>query len=70
MLVRKLDKEVEEMRTDIKEMKHFLFQPLRDPEGEYGESFIRTMFKRSLGSGPFTRFADKESFLRHVRSKK
>ncbi|MEK7089995.1 MAG: hypothetical protein AAB930_00205 [Patescibacteria group bacterium] len=70
VLVEKLDKEVGELRMDINEMKRFLFQPLKDPEGEYRESFIRKMFKRSLSSRPFTRFADKESFLRHVRSKK
>lgn len=70
MVIEKLGREVGELKTDITEMKQFLFQPLKDPEGEYRDDFIKKLFKRSLSPGPFMRFTDKQSFIRHVRSKK
>ncbi len=70
ILIKKLNQEVEELKDDVHEMKKFLFAPLRDSEGDYKESFVKKMLVRSQGCGPFYKFASKESFLNHVRSKK
>lgn len=68
--IEKLNKEMAELRGDIHQMKEFLFTPLKDSEGEYKEFFVKKMLSRSLNNGPFHRFTDRESFLKHVRSKK
>ena len=70
VLVRKLNKEITELKSDVQEMKRFLFAPFKDTEGEYAESFVKKMFMRSQSRGPFYQFASKESFLKHVKSKK
>jgi len=54
----------------VRAIKSFLFTPLKDPEGEYRESFIKKMLSRTQSRGPFYKFTDKESFLKHVRSRK
>lgn len=69
-LAKKIDREIKELRGDVQEIQQFIFGPHKDTEGEYRESFIRRLFKRSLSSGPFYKFTDRESFLRHVRGKK
>lgn len=69
ILIRKLHKEVGELRDDVRTMKRFLTSPLKDGEGEYRESFIRKMLARSQSRGPFRRFTTREAFLKHVRSK-
>lgn len=70
LLFKKINKEVVELRDDVKEIKKFLFAPLKDPEGEYRMSFIRKMLSRAQNRGPFYRFTGKESFLKHVSGKK
>ncbi len=70
LLVKKLNKEVGTLKREVNEMKKFFFAPLKDPEGEYKKSFIKKMLSREASKGPFYRFTDKESFLKHVRSKK
>ncbi len=70
ILIKKLNLEVEGLKDDVREMKKFLFAPLRDSEGDYRESFVKKMLVRSQNHGSFYKFADKESFLNHVRSKK
>ncbi|MBI2100839.1 MAG: hypothetical protein HYT47_02365 [Candidatus Vogelbacteria bacterium] len=69
-LVRKLNKEVSELKSDVREMKRFIFAPLKDPEGKYKKSFIKKVLARTQGAGPFYRFSNKESFLTHVRLQK
>jgi len=70
ILIKKLNLEVEGLKNDVREMKKFLFAPLRDAEGDYRESFVKKMLVRSQNRGLFYKFANKESFLKHVRSKK
>lgn len=70
VFIRKLNKEVTELKGDVREMKRFLFSPLKDTEGEYRESFVKKILGRAQSKGPFYKFLDKESFLAHVRSKK
>ncbi len=69
-LVRKLNKEVGELKSDVREMKRFIFAPMEDPEGRYKKSFIKKVIARVQSTGPFYRFSNKESFLAHVRSQK
>lgn len=69
-LVKKLNKEVEFLKKEMREMKQMMVVPAGDPEGEYKESFIKKMLVREQSNGPFYRFTDKASFLKHVRSGK
>lgn len=70
ILVRKLNKELGELKDDMKEVKRFLFAPLKDSDGKYRKIFVKRMLARSKGGGPFYKFYGKDSFLTHVRAKK
>lgn len=58
------------LKEEVREMKKFFIATGNDPEGSYGKSFIKEVLSRTQRSGPFYRFTDKESFLKHVRSAK
>lgn len=68
--VKKLDKEVKGLKSDIREIKKFLFTPTKDREGEYRESFVTKMFSRSQNKGPFYKFSGRDAFLKHAQTKK
>lgn len=70
VLVRKLNKEVSELKDDLRGLKEFLFAPLKDSEGEYTHSFVRKMLLRSQRDRALYTFRDQKSFLAHVQSKK
>jgi hypothetical protein len=70
ILIGKLNKEVSELKDDLREMKEFLFAPLNDPEGEYKDSFVKKILLRARNGGMVYKFLDATSFLSHVRSKK
>ena len=70
LLVEKLNKEVKTLREDLREMKKFIFAPIKDTEGTYKASFVKKILSRAQTKGPFYSFTDKESFLRHANSKK
>ena len=70
ILIKKLEREVQELKGDVRQMKKFLFAPLKDPEGAYQKSFVKKMIARAEDRGPMHRFIDKRSFLAHVRSPK
>ncbi len=65
-LIKKLNKEVEVLKREMREMK-LMVVSAKDPEGEYKQSFIKKMLAREGSNGPFYRFTDKASFLKHVR---
>ena len=69
-LVKKLNKEIGILQRDMEIVKNMLMAPLRDPEGEYRPSFVKKMLLREKSKGPFYRFTDRASFLKHVRSGK
>jgi len=69
-LVEKLNKEVSKLKSNVQEIRHFLFMPLKDTEGKYKKTFIKKIFDRTQGVGPFYKFSGKESFLTHARSQK
>lgn len=70
VLVRKLNQELTELKADVREMKRFIFAPLKDSEGEYRESFVKKMLARAQKQGPFYKFTSRENFLKHVRAAK
>lgn len=70
IVVKKFNKELAELKENMRELKQYIFLPLKDSEGEYKDSFIKKILSRSIGRGPFYNFKNKESFLKHVRSGK
>ena len=68
-IVKKLNREIETLQDDVKQVKKVLFSTLYDTEGEYKESFIKKILTRSKRSSPY-HFLDKKGFLKHVRSAK
>ena len=69
-LIKKLNKEVNELKSDVQQMKRFIFVPITDNEGKYKKSFIKKVTNRTQSTGPFYKFLSKELFLAHVRSQK
>ena len=69
-IVKKFNKELAELKEDVRGLKQYIFLPLKDSEGEYKDSFVKKMLLRSISRGPFYNFRSKESFLKHVRSGK
>lgn len=69
-VIRKFNKELETIRGNVNEIKHYLFSPLKDSEGGYRNSFVKKMLVRAGGQGPFYRFTGRDSFLKHVRNEK
>ncbi|MEK7560332.1 MAG: hypothetical protein AAB539_00030 [Patescibacteria group bacterium] len=69
MAVKKLTKEIEALKEEVHEIRRFLLIPSADEEGGYKKEFVKKILSRARGNGPFYRFADKEAFLKHVRSK-
>ncbi len=69
VLVKKLNKDIENLRKEMDEVKKVLFASLEDSEGEYKASFIKEVIRRS-GETPSYRFNSKEEFLKDVRSQK
>lgn len=70
MAIKKFNEELEAVRENVDEIKHYLFSPLKDSEGGYRNSFVKKMLVRASGQGPFYRFTGKDSFLKHVRNGK
>lgn len=72
-LIKKLNKEVETLQRDVRDIKKALLLPVssvRDPEGEYRPAFVKKVLRRMASKGPVYRFTTREEFLRHVRSAK
>ena len=69
VLIKKLHREMGALQDDVRTMKRFLLSPLSDAEGEYRNSFVKKMLSRSQSRGPFYRFTDRGSLLKHVRTK-
>ncbi|MBI3589744.1 MAG: hypothetical protein HY093_05040 [Candidatus Liptonbacteria bacterium] len=68
-IVKKLNREVESLQSDVRQVKKVLFSTLYDTEGEYKESFIKKVLARSKEPAKY-RFTSKAEFLKHVRSSK
>ena len=70
VLIQKLNKELAVLKEDFKEVKKFLFAPLKDDEGEYRDSYVKKILSRSQRQGRFYRFVNAKDFLKHVRKRK
>ncbi|MEK7138338.1 MAG: hypothetical protein AAB787_02400 [Patescibacteria group bacterium] len=68
-IVKKLNREVEDLQNDVRQVKKVLFSTLYDTEGEYKESFVKKVLTRSKESANH-RFSSKAEFLKHVRASK
>ncbi len=65
MLVKKLNKEMETLRRDVRDIKKALLLPVssaRDPEGEYRPAFIKKVLAREKEVARY-RFTTKKYFL-------
>ncbi len=68
VLVKKLNKEVRDLRGEMNRMRKVLFQVVLDREGEYRKSFVQKVLRREKEKSLF-RYTTKAGFLRYVRTK-
>ena len=68
-LIRKLNKEVIDMRKDLSEMKRVLIAATSDPEGEYKASFAQKIIARTQEKATY-RFKGKADFLKQIHDGK
>ncbi|OGY96439.1 MAG: hypothetical protein A2122_03005 [Candidatus Liptonbacteria bacterium GWB1_49_6] len=68
-MVKKLNREVADLREDIAQIRETLSRFLRDPEGEYRPEFVRKMLQRAKGK-PTYRFTNRMAFLAHLHGRK
>lgn len=61
----KIYKEVKALRQETKTLKELFFLILNDPEGEYHDSFVKKILKKSH-SKPELIFTNKSEFLREI----
>lgn len=68
MVVRKLNKEVKELRGEVRRIHDVLVQVMTDEEGEYQRTFIKKVLLQEKEK-PLFRYTTPAAFLRHVRKK-
>ncbi len=61
----KIYKEVKALKEETKTLKELVFLILKDPEGEYRNSFIERIIKKSHSKPQFV-FTDKTKFLKQI----
>lgn len=61
----KIYKEVNALKEETKTLKELIFLILKDPEGEYRDSFIKRVLKKSCAKPQFI-FTNKKDFLRQI----
>lgn len=61
----KIYKELKEIRKETKTLKELVFLVLKDQEGEYKDSFIKRVFKKTSSRPEFI-FTGKKDFLKMV----
>ena len=68
LLVRKLNKEVNGLREEVRRMRAVFLHTVADKEGKYRKTFIKKVLTREQEKPQF-RFGGREAFLGHVRGK-
>lgn len=68
-LVKKLNKKVETLQRDMRNIKKVVFAPISDPEGEYRPAFVKKILLREKESAKY-RFTTKKDFLRQLHGRK
>lgn len=61
----KIYKEVRALKQETRDLRDLVFLVLKDSEGEYRNSFIKRVLKKSHSSHQFT-FANKADFLKLI----
>ncbi|MBI5079493.1 hypothetical protein HZB06_02375 [Candidatus Wolfebacteria bacterium] len=61
----KIYKEIKALKEETKILKELVFLVLKDPEGEYRESFIKKIIKKYRNEPQFV-FTDKKDFLKQI----
>lgn len=61
----KIYKEVKALKEETKTLKELVFLILKDPEGEYKESFIKKIVKKYQNEPQFI-FTNKKDFLKQI----
>lgn len=68
VIVRKLNKEVQELRGEVRRMQYVLVRVMGDEEGEYRRAFVKKILARE-NEKPSFRFTTPAAFLKHARKK-
>ena len=68
VLVKKLNKEMHELREEVRRMRAVFLHAVVDGEGEYKKTFVKKISARERETPRF-RYAGKAVFLAHVRGK-
>lgn len=68
VVIRKLNKDVAELKDDVRKMKKFIFATFQDPEGEYRPEFVKRM-KKAAKEKPTYQYTGRGSFLRLLKDK-
>lgn len=63
----KIYKEVKALRKETNTLKELFFLIIRDPEGEYRDSFIKNILKKTSSKPKFF-FIDGKDFLKQISS--
>lgn len=63
----KIYKEVKELKKETNSLRELIFLILKDPEGEYRDSFVKEVSKKSR-SKPLFVFKNKTEFLKQISS--
>jgi len=63
----KIYKEIKNLKEETKALKELIFLILRDPEGEYKNSFINRILTKARSKPQFN-FTNKNSFLKQISS--
>lgn len=69
LLVKKLNREVTDLRHDLSFLRELLLASVKDSEGEYRVSFLKKMLRREKVK-PNYRFVNPRSFLKDIHAAK
>jgi GH24 family phage-related lysozyme (muramidase) len=68
-LLKKLNKEVRDLKGEVSEIKQALLMAVVDKEGSYQDGFVKKVKRREREKAQFT-YKDRDSFLKHAREKR
>lgn len=67
VMVRKLNREVGNLRRDFSVLQEILLASVRDAEGEYRAAFIKKMLRRAKEEPRYC-FTNARAFLKHIHA--
>lgn len=63
--VEKIYKEIKTLKEETQVLKELIFLVLKDPEGEYKDSFVKRILKKAQSKPNFT-FTNKQTFFNQI----